>query len=121
MKKIINKPGVLDLRNYPELSRKKKTTEEEIGNVMIEQGMTPIWEDVEQEHKFQSRDSVSERKRWEVWERDDFTCQICGERKFLTIDHIMPKVKGGSSEKENLQTLCKSCNSSKRDKKVNKK
>ena len=51
--------------------------------------------------------------RWEVWERDNFTCQICGSRQYLTIDHIVPESKGGKTEKDNLQTLCKACNSRK--------
>lgn len=51
--------------------------------------------------------------RWEVWKRDNFTCQHCGKRKYLTIDHIYPESKGGKTELSNLQTLCKSCNSKK--------
>lgn len=51
--------------------------------------------------------------RWTVWERDDFTCQICGSRRNLTIDHIYPESKGGELTLENAQTLCKSCNSRK--------
>jgi hypothetical protein len=49
--------------------------------------------------------------RWDVWERDDFTCQICGKRKHLSIDHIYPESKGGTLEISNLQTLCRLCNS----------
>jgi hypothetical protein len=51
--------------------------------------------------------------RWQVFERDDYTCQNCGSRKDLTADHIFPEVRGGVATLENLQTLCKSCNSSK--------
>lgn len=51
--------------------------------------------------------------RWEVWERDNFNCQICGRRRNLTVDHIVPESKGGKLELDNLQTLCKSCNSRK--------
>ena len=51
--------------------------------------------------------------RWEVWERDDFTCQHCGVRRHLTIDHIYPESRGGPIHADNLQTLCKSCNSAK--------
>jgi len=53
--------------------------------------------------------------RWEVWERDNFTCKICGSRRDLTIDHIIPAALGGQTTKENLQTLCRRCNSRKKD------
>lgn len=48
--------------------------------------------------------------RWEVWERDDFTCQHCGSRRHLSIDHIVPESKGGATTRANLQTLCMPCN-----------
>ncbi len=51
--------------------------------------------------------------RWAVWERDNFTCQRCHRRRYLTIDHIIPESTGGKPELNNLQTLCKSCNSRK--------
>lgn len=51
--------------------------------------------------------------RWEVWERDNFTCQYCGSRQFLVCDHIYPVSRGGHTEADNLQTLCRTCNSKK--------
>lgn len=48
-----------------------------------------------------------------VMERDLYRCQNCGTHKDLTIDHICPRSKGGGDEMENLQTLCRSCNSKK--------
>jgi 5-methylcytosine-specific restriction endonuclease McrA len=51
--------------------------------------------------------------RWEVWERDNFTCVKCGARRFLHVDHIHPESRGGETCVENLQTLCQSCNCSK--------
>lgn len=40
-------------------------------------------------------------------------CQCCGEETELTVDHIIPVVKGGTSNIDNLQPLCLPCNSSK--------
>ncbi len=42
-------------------------------------------------------------------------CLKCGNAE-ITIDHVIPLIKGGSNAIDNLQPLCMSCNSSKRDK-----
>src|SRR5579864_4431338 len=43
--------------------------------------------------------------------RDDETCQYCGKRsRELTLDHIIPRSRGGLSTWENLVACCKSCN-----------
>lgn len=57
-------------------------------------------------------------KRKTIYERDDFKCLKCGENniKKLTLDHIIPISKGGKSNNENLQTLCKKCNGEKGNK-----
>lgn len=56
---------------------------------------------------------ISDEVRWDIWERDNFTCKKCGARRHLTLDHVIPESLGGSSEPENLQTLCKPCNRAK--------
>lgn len=54
--------------------------------------------------------------RTEIFNRDGNLCLNCKSPERLTIDHIMPISKGGDNHLDNLQTLCKSCNSRKRDK-----
>lgn len=54
---------------------------------------------------------IPDALRWQVWERDNFTCRQCGTRRFLSVDHIKPERSGGTLELENLQTLCRRCNS----------
>lgn len=48
-----------------------------------------------------------------VYSRDGFRCRECGTAQDLSLDHIHPWSKGGSDHPENLQTLCRSCNSRK--------
>lgn len=55
--------------------------------------------------------------REQVFLRDDFTCQYCGNRGVsLQCDHIIPSSRGGSSELANLTTACRFCNQSKHNK-----
>lgn len=51
-----------------------------------------------------------------IYKRDDHTCQYCGSTKNLTIDHIVPRSKGGQNTWSNLVTCCYSCNIRKGDK-----
>jgi hypothetical protein len=48
-----------------------------------------------------------------VFRRDESTCVYCGSTENLTLDHIVPFLLGGSDDIENLACCCKSCNSSK--------
>lgn len=49
--------------------------------------------------------------RREVFIRDDYTCQYCGSRTGdLTLDHIVPRSRGGQHTWENLVSACKPCN-----------
>ncbi|UII26611.1 HNH endonuclease [Fulvivirga maritima] len=53
--------------------------------------------------------------RQNVFKRDNFTCQYCGTKKELTLDHVVPRSKGGKSAWNNLVTACKRCNTRKGD------
>ncbi|OLC54980.1 MAG: hypothetical protein AUH85_10390 [Chloroflexi bacterium 13_1_40CM_4_68_4] len=49
--------------------------------------------------------------RKEVLQRDDYSCQYCGKRAHdLTIDHVVPRHRGGQHVWENVVAACKSCN-----------
>jgi len=51
--------------------------------------------------------------RFEVFKRDDFTCQYCGNHPpnaILHVDHINPVKLGGENNIDNLITACSHCN-----------
>ena len=49
--------------------------------------------------------------RREVFARDNFTCQYCGgETRQLTLDHVVPRFRGGAHAWENVVTACIQCN-----------
>lgn len=46
-----------------------------------------------------------------VFRRDNHTCQYCGKTGgYLTIDHIIPKSRGGDTSWENVVVACQECN-----------
>lgn len=61
---------------------------------------------------------ISGTLRYEVLKRAKFHCELCGisaDMKALEVDHIVPRNKSGTDDIDNLQALCYSCNSMKRD------
>lgn len=67
------------------------------------------------------RKSISKKLRFEVFKRDAFKCQYCGESApdvILNVDHINPVSKGGDNDVMNLITSCFSCNSGKSDREL---
>lgn len=53
--------------------------------------------------------------RQNIFKRDGHLCQYCSSRSDLTLDHVMPRSRGGQSSWDNLVTACKHCNSKKGD------
>lgn len=53
--------------------------------------------------------------RQNIFKRDNGACVYCGTTKNLTLDHVIPRSRGGKTDWTNLVTACKSCNSKKGD------
>jgi len=53
--------------------------------------------------------------RRNVLRRDTFTCQYCGASEELTLDHVMPRSRGGRHNWDNVVTACRACNQRKGD------
>lgn len=53
--------------------------------------------------------------RQNILKRDGNRCLYCGSNRELTLDHVLPKSRGGKTEWANLATACKKCNSKKGD------
>jgi len=65
--------------------------------------------------RFQCR-KPAELTRRNIFMRDGFTCQYCGRKEpALTIDHVIPRSKGGGESWDNLVTACRACNNTKGD------
>ncbi len=68
-----------------------------------------------------ARIAISKKIRFEVFKRDKFICQYCGNKApdiVLQLDHIKPVAKGGKNDIINLITSCFDCNNGKRDKEL---
>jgi hypothetical protein len=67
--------------------------------------------------KFESpwpRRHIKDAVKTAVFARDAGRCRMCGSTEILEYDHIIPISKGGTSDPENIQLLCRSCNRTKR-------
>ena len=56
--------------------------------------------------------------RYNVFLRDRFRCQYCGEKKpshELTFEHVIPRARGGQTTWENIVSACEPCNTAKGD------
>jgi 5-methylcytosine-specific restriction endonuclease McrA len=51
--------------------------------------------------------------RRNVMHRDNYTCQYCGKKNDLTIDHVIPRSRGGKDVWDNVVVACLRCNVSK--------
>lgn len=65
------------------------------------------------EKTMNKRKAISTRTRFEVFKRDGFKCQYCGQTPpnvLLHVDHIIAVANGGGNGMDNLVTACQSCN-----------
>lgn len=66
-------------------------------------------------YSLQTLTSKEARKMWRkrIKEQWDHSCAYCGSKENLTIDHVIPKSKGGLNYTQNVICSCLSCNGSK--------
>lgn len=72
-----------------------------------------IWQ-----HRKLSTGDISGSIKYIVLKNAHFHCELCGvsaDIRALEVDHILPRNRGGTDDLSNLQALCYSCNSMKRD------
>lgn len=56
------------------------------------------------------RRKITKEKRRRVYARDGHKCVLCGSTERLTLDHVVPLIRGGTNLDSNLRTLCEPCN-----------
>lgn len=62
------------------------------------------------------RKGLGQKLRFEIFKRDRFTCQYCGNSPpsvILQVDHIIPVAASGPDDADNLITSCQECNNGK--------
>lgn len=87
--------------------------------------MKDVIENIEERNQYKEtiqyqRNLMTPGLRFDILKRDNYICQVCGATTEmgakLHVDHIKPISKGGLTEKNNLQTLCQTCNLGKSNK-----
>lgn len=66
-------------------------------------------------YNLEATTSSEARKKWKesIKEHWDYKCAYCGSTDNLTLDHIIPKSRGGSDKITNIICACEDCNHSK--------
>ena len=80
---------------------------------------SPFLVEVSEEQIRRERQKARELRASQWWKRRRAagTCHHCGEKfapKDLTMDHLIPIIRGGKSTKGNLVPSCKACNSARK-------
>lgn len=71
------------------------------------------WENPTKPAPDYKKKAIPAKLKVQVHERYEYKCVNCGTHRDLTCDHIIPESKGGETTLDNLQTMCRACNSSK--------
>ena len=76
-------------------------------------------------YRMGTKDWISVKLRLEIYERDGWLCHLCNEPVERaahfnddlapSLDHLVPRIKGGSDDPKNLKTAHRLCNSRRRD------
>jgi len=123
-KVLVKNRGIADkqgnqylLNGYDELSPEEVRLLSEICDAKVDEYIetrgSAIWA-----HRKKSSGYISGTIRYEILKQAKYRCELCGisaEEKALEVDHILPRNQGGTDDTNNLQALCYSCNSMKRD------
>ncbi len=115
---VASSDGELVHLNVKTLSLEQKAhirsmCEQKLQEFVQKRGLS-IWD-----YRLLDPDPIPESIRYQVLKESGGRCALCGITKNdspLDVDHIIPRSRGGSSEKENLQVLCIKCNRSKGNK-----
>lgn len=95
-------------------------TRKRVAELFIAQGRYPDLDTFrpQTKRKVKPRRPLIPRKlRFDVLERDRFTCQYCGRQApfvEIHVDHVFPLARGGKTTLDNLKTACVDCNQGKR-------
>lgn len=57
-----------------------------------------------------NKHKINPGRRLRILARDGYQCLKCGTNNDLCMDHIVPISRGGETDDDNLQTLCRTCN-----------
>ena len=64
---------------------------------------------------------IHRRRKDDVWKKSNGLCAHCGKetKRSRTVDHYIPKSRGGGYDRRNLAPLCSACNRARGSKKIN--